>query len=152
MQTTCPNCGTVNRVGARFCSKCGTALASQPATPTPPPIETPPPAPKIPPARPAARGNPNRLAIIVLALVLCACVGLMVAGGGAYYYFQAIAATPTPSTNIKTVVAPIQSQIPALQTRLPELQTALPIPSSIATLLPNVPGLPNLFATATPQP
>lgn len=34
--TRCPNCQTENRPGARFCLKCGTALAPAPAPPPPP--------------------------------------------------------------------------------------------------------------------
>ncbi len=176
MQTACPKCGTVNRAGARFCSRCGTALTAPqplPPVPRPTPAQTPPPAPVIPPARPTApsRGAPTRQAIIVLAIVLIACVSVMIVGGGTYIYTQAFSATPTPGMNIKTVVAPIQSQIPAIQTKLPEIQTkipeiqtklpeiqtALPIPSGIPTFelptgIPNIPGLPGFLATPTPKP
>lgn len=45
---TCPSCGHENQEGARFCAKCGTALA--PPTATAPPV-----APAAPPAAPPAQ-------------------------------------------------------------------------------------------------
>lgn len=51
----CPNCGTENRPGARFCAKCGASLVAETVAWTPPPVESPsfpspPPAPAPPPA------------------------------------------------------------------------------------------------------
>lgn len=45
-QQVCPNCGSFNRAGARFCSKCGhvfkpSAVAPSPATPAPAPATAP---------------------------------------------------------------------------------------------------------------
>lgn len=52
----CPQCGHENRAGARFCLRCGEALATPPATSVEaaPPAVTAPAAPAAPPAKPAA--------------------------------------------------------------------------------------------------
>lgn len=167
MQNVCPNCGTVNRPGARFCGKCGVTLSAPPPMPAaPPPI---PPAPsRFPPVQvpaPAApAGGPNRKLLIALAGVLGLFVVCIVLGFGAYAIYQSAAATPTPGLNIKTLVPPIQSAVPQIQTalpqiqtKIPEIQTKLPLPTGFPTLpggltIPTIPGLPNLFATATPKP
>ncbi len=112
----CPNCGTDNRPGARFCAKCGAPLtaetvawsppAAEPAFPAPPP----PPPPVIPAPRPVAveKRYPilrvlsviyKVLGGIVAALTILGAIGICiagVAGGAALGNLERELGTPMP--------------------------------------------------------
>ncbi len=163
MQTTCPNCGTLNRPNARFCVKCGTPLAaaapgstpSQNAAPPTPGYQAPgamQPIPNVPnqnlvPPVPAAGARPkaNRALILVAALGLCLCVLIVASGFGIYQYLQGALATVTPGASVPPVTPAAATLIPGALTQAPDLGTQAP---EMATSLPDLATqAPSIFPT-----
>lgn len=80
----CPNCGTDNRPGARFCAKCGAPLTAETVAWSPPPAEPafslPPPPPSPVMAAPGPLSVEKRYPILRILSVIYKVLGGIVAG------------------------------------------------------------------------
>lgn len=125
MQTIyCPQCGTPNRVGARFCAHCAARLAGAPAPGAAPraPVTPAHPAPQYPAPQPAAAPAPQPALSNDIALLTRGCgaalrpIARIVTLGGHAAYADLIAAEPITSGQVASLPTPPQYAPAPLET------------------------------------
>ena len=126
MAAFCSNCGSPLAAGARFCDKCGAAVAGQPAAASVPAAAVASPAPAPSPAPAASQGSSTAVKVIIGILGVFALLALLVAGSCFYIGYRVKQRAKEFSNAMGGNVAPYTgSRIPCEMLSAKEASSAL---------------------------
>lgn len=126
MAAFCSNCGAPLAAGARFCDKCGTAVAGQSAPPGTPTAAVASPAPYPAPVPAASQSSNTALKVIIGILGVFALLALLVAGSCFYIGYRVRQRAKEFSNEMGGSVAPYSgSRIPCEMLSAKEASSAL---------------------------